>query len=299
VGDGPIGVAFDGTSIWVTNRASDTVSKIDPATNAVVATVNVVERPYAVAAGFDHIWVTSQITGSLSKIDPATNAVVATLTGVGGGSYGVAAGSGSMWVTHYGSGTVSRINPTNNTVTETFPVGGMQVKVVGGEPVGHHLGVVVGPRIVGLGVPLGDEEHAVGPVEGGAERRVKTPGGRHEALWGEMHPAVVGDDALPEERSGLDPGSGKAVRVSKELAEPGLAGDPQQQVQQLLRRHGGVGETVSAGVAGSHALKHSLRPSRTKDGCIARLAQRQVDRGFVALFAPGGTDRPGGLQVGP
>jgi YVTN family beta-propeller protein len=121
----PVGITAGATHIWVANNTvgNNTVSKIDPATNAVVATANVVERPYAVAAGFDHIWVTSQITGSLSKIDPATNAVVATLTGVGGGSYGVAAGSGSMWVTHYGSGTVSRINPTNNTVTETFPVG--------------------------------------------------------------------------------------------------------------------------------------------------------------------------------
>jgi hypothetical protein len=29
-GDGPSGVAFDGTNIWVTNEDGDTVSKVNP-----------------------------------------------------------------------------------------------------------------------------------------------------------------------------------------------------------------------------------------------------------------------------
>jgi streptogramin lyase len=49
------------------------VFRIDPATNAVVARVDVGPRPYYLTAGFGSIWTGSATGGSVSRIDAATN----------------------------------------------------------------------------------------------------------------------------------------------------------------------------------------------------------------------------------
>ena len=113
VGGTPFGVAADGTSIWVTNRTSDTVSRIDPATNSVAATITVGDRPWDVASDGTNIWVANAGSadpgsGTVSRIDPATNTVSATIA-VGDGPYGVASDGTNIWVTNSISGTVSRI----------------------------------------------------------------------------------------------------------------------------------------------------------------------------------------------
>jgi YVTN family beta-propeller protein len=121
VGRFPHGVAFDGTSIWVTNNGSGTVSKINPTTNTVTATVTVGVGPYGVMSDGTSIWVTDSALGTVSKIDPITNTVTATVT-VGASPAGLAFDGTSIWVTNYGSGTVSKIDPTTNTVTATVTV---------------------------------------------------------------------------------------------------------------------------------------------------------------------------------
>jgi len=50
---------------------------------------------------------------------------------------------------------------------------GMQVEVIGGEVVRHHVLVVVGPRVVGLHVTLRDEEHVAATFPGGVEVAVQ------------------------------------------------------------------------------------------------------------------------------
>ena len=70
VGAFPVGVAFDGTNIWVTNLGAGTVSKINPATNTVTATVTVGTNPFEVAFDGTNIWVTNNGEGTVSKIIP-------------------------------------------------------------------------------------------------------------------------------------------------------------------------------------------------------------------------------------
>jgi YVTN family beta-propeller protein len=70
VGDAPFGGAFDGTNIWVTNLNDDTVSKIDPSSNTVIDTVTVGDGPIEVAFDGANIWVTSLNDGTVSKIVP-------------------------------------------------------------------------------------------------------------------------------------------------------------------------------------------------------------------------------------
>jgi YVTN family beta-propeller protein len=68
VATGPIGVAFDGTNIWVTNAGSSTVSKINPTTNTVTATVTVGTRPIGVAFDGTNIWVINNGSNNVTKL---------------------------------------------------------------------------------------------------------------------------------------------------------------------------------------------------------------------------------------
>jgi hypothetical protein len=122
VGTNPYGVAFGGTSIWVANYGSGTVSKINPTTNTVTATVTVGTNPSGVGFDGTNVWVTNNGSGTVSKINPTTNTVTATVT-VGTGPSGVGFDGTSVWVANQSSGTVSKINPTTNTVTATVTVG--------------------------------------------------------------------------------------------------------------------------------------------------------------------------------
>ena len=104
----PIGVAFDGAFIWVTDAGGKSVSKISTATNAVVAIVGVGAFPNGIAFDGAFIWVTNLGSKTVSKIDIATNTVVA-MVGVGRFPFGVAFDGAFIWVTIEFSNTVSKI----------------------------------------------------------------------------------------------------------------------------------------------------------------------------------------------
>jgi YVTN family beta-propeller protein len=57
-GTGAGGIAIGEGSVWVCNYVAGTVSRIDPKTNKVVATIKVGKSPASVAATKDRIWVT-------------------------------------------------------------------------------------------------------------------------------------------------------------------------------------------------------------------------------------------------
>jgi len=125
---GVSGVAINpaGTFAYVTNRNSYSVSKINLATDTVVATITVGNNPWGVAinpAG-TFAYVTNGSSGSVSKINLATDTVVATIT-VGGGPYGVAINPAGTfaYVTTSGSDSVSKINLATDTVDATITVG--------------------------------------------------------------------------------------------------------------------------------------------------------------------------------
>jgi len=58
VGEGPTAVAASDDAIWVLNARSRTISRIDPETDTVVATIPVNGTPSAIASGEGKIWVT-------------------------------------------------------------------------------------------------------------------------------------------------------------------------------------------------------------------------------------------------
>ena len=60
VGDGPVDVAVGAGGVWVANSRDGTVSRIDPESNNVIATIHVGSSPQGIAVGAGVVWVTVQ-----------------------------------------------------------------------------------------------------------------------------------------------------------------------------------------------------------------------------------------------
>jgi YVTN family beta-propeller protein len=121
-------VAIDpaGTFAYVANAGPSTVSKIDLATDTVVATITDFSYPICVvvnSAG-TFAYVANLLGNSVSKIDLATDTVVDTIT-VGSWPNGVAVNPAGTfaYVTNLTGGTVSTIDLATDTVGVTIPVG--------------------------------------------------------------------------------------------------------------------------------------------------------------------------------
>jgi YVTN family beta-propeller protein len=102
---------------YITNAASNTVSVIDTAKNAVIATIPVGSYPEPVGVSSDgsRIYVGS-CDGTLSVINGSTNSVIATVP-IGGacpGGIAVSPDGNSVYVTNGGNGTMSIIDATRS-----------------------------------------------------------------------------------------------------------------------------------------------------------------------------------------
>ncbi len=74
VGDGPVDVAVGAGGVWVANSRDGTVSRIDPQTNEVVATIRLGNSPQAIAVGGGGVWVTVQARERGGLNDSSSNA---------------------------------------------------------------------------------------------------------------------------------------------------------------------------------------------------------------------------------
>jgi YVTN family beta-propeller protein len=110
VGSAPAGIAAGAGSVWVTNGADGTVTRIDPRGSHVEQTIVVGSSPAGIAYGAGAIWVTNALDGSVSRIDPRANRVVQTIS-VGGRPIAVAAGAGAVWVADADSDAVIPLDP--------------------------------------------------------------------------------------------------------------------------------------------------------------------------------------------
>ena len=110
VGNGPRGLAATPTGVWVANRLSGTVTRIDPRTRKVVATIRVGNQPENPAVADDGtVFVPNIGNDSVSRIDPATNRVIGTIP-VGSQPFPAANAFGDIWVPSSGGTDVYRIH---------------------------------------------------------------------------------------------------------------------------------------------------------------------------------------------
>jgi virginiamycin B lyase len=119
-----VAAAGDATSVWLLDIYNGRALRVDPATNAVVASV---PRPPlsdgSLAIGLGSVWETDFNSNTLVRIDPTTNRIAATIPlGADAAPEGVGVASDSVWVANHHLGTVSRIDPATNAVVATITV---------------------------------------------------------------------------------------------------------------------------------------------------------------------------------
>ena len=120
-------------AVWVSNGPKNTVHRLDPKTNQVVAAIEVGKRPCSgLAAGFGSVWVPvcgdrqqteNAARPALARIDIKTNQVMATIAvGPANSEGGLVAGPEAVWMVTDAKGTLSRIDPATNTVAAEIAV---------------------------------------------------------------------------------------------------------------------------------------------------------------------------------
>jgi YVTN family beta-propeller protein len=87
----------------------DSVQRIDPRTNRLVATIQPGANPADVAVGEGAVWVVNASDRTVSRIDPETNSV--RTAPAGGDPHGVATGEGAVWVFSPRDQALARIDP--------------------------------------------------------------------------------------------------------------------------------------------------------------------------------------------
>ena len=107
------------------------VTQIDPRTNRVGQKIRIgTKAGTAIAMGAGKIWVTAQQEGVVWRIEPGPSPVTSTID-VGVGVTYIAFGAGAVWTANYVDGTVTRIDPDTNHVAARIPIGAAQALAAG------------------------------------------------------------------------------------------------------------------------------------------------------------------------
>ena len=112
----------DGSSGGLAAIQPNHVGLIDPATNEIVAEVPVGIRPGPIASGEGSIWVGNLDGRSLTRIDPATRAPTATIDLDDRTPTGIAVGLDWVWIAHGLLGEVSQVDSQFGEVTRVIDV---------------------------------------------------------------------------------------------------------------------------------------------------------------------------------
>ena len=173
----PLSVTIDAMAagpegVWL-RSPSGTALGVDPATNTVVARVDVpAAQVGAIAVGSGSVWLTDFDNSRLLRIDPDRKAITATID-VGTNPLDMLVTGDAIWVVNHRGGTISKVATATNRVVATFS---LTVSGMGG------------PR--GIALAAGDlwtsvaNEHSVfrlDPGDGSVVAKVSIPG---KIVWG-------------------------------------------------------------------------------------------------------------------
>ena len=124
--------AFD--SVWVPNCGNGTLSRIEPKSGKVTATiaVAVADVPTAIAASPDSVWLLSDQRTTISRIDPIANTVVAEVR-VEAGCNSLVFAESALWLTCPALNKVIRVDPRTNLATKRIEVAAKPTSLAFGE----------------------------------------------------------------------------------------------------------------------------------------------------------------------
>jgi len=119
----PDWIAID-ESVWISNFPKNTVARLDPKTNKVLAMIPVGNKPCSgLATGFGSLWVPLCGDQALARVDLKEGKVTATIPiGIAHSEGGLAQGAGSIWLLTDKKGILSRIDPATNKVVAEIQV---------------------------------------------------------------------------------------------------------------------------------------------------------------------------------
>lgn len=115
------GIAVGSGSVWFVVKPSRLI-RIDPATNAIAASLDLPSGSENPAFGDRFVWITSFEHNALLKIDPRTNTLAATIA-VGPKPRFLTIGAGSVWTLNQGDGTISRVQTRSGKLIATIACG--------------------------------------------------------------------------------------------------------------------------------------------------------------------------------
>ena len=128
-------LAVSARTLWVTNRAAATVTRISTSTLRTTRVIAVGRGPKGVAVGSGAVWVASAGDDALTRIGLAD--LKTTRIGLKATPDRVAVGGGAVWVTSRAAGRLLRVDPRTRRVRETITTGydPFALDVVGGHGV--------------------------------------------------------------------------------------------------------------------------------------------------------------------
>jgi YVTN family beta-propeller protein len=112
-------------AVWVSNKPKGTISKLDPKTNTVTATVATGKQPCSgIAYGFGSLWAPNCGDKTVSRVDEKTEKVVATIpVGPANSEGGITCSRDAVWMATGDAGDkVARIDPKRNRVVAEIEV---------------------------------------------------------------------------------------------------------------------------------------------------------------------------------
>ncbi|HMG85660.1 MAG TPA: PQQ-binding-like beta-propeller repeat protein [Terracidiphilus sp.] len=116
------GITTGAGSVWLVTSAKGELTRIDPATNRIVATIRIPAGSFNPLFAAGAVWVSSNAGNALIRVDPATNNVLSS-TPVGPKPRFLTFGAGSIWVLNQGDGTVSRVGAKTGKLLASIPAG--------------------------------------------------------------------------------------------------------------------------------------------------------------------------------
>ena len=126
---GRLALATGFGSVWVGSQ-DDVIARLDPATQALRATIKGVDNPEALAAGAEAVWVLPSSRRAVFAIDPRSNRIVASVP-LGDPGKTIAVTDDAVWV--LGERRLWRIDPTRRVVTATVGLGSPATALAAGE----------------------------------------------------------------------------------------------------------------------------------------------------------------------
>jgi len=128
-------IAFGLGSLWIVNRAANSVVEVDTATIQRQRDITVGTAPGAIAVGPDSLWVANFEDDTVTRIAIPGPGQTPTLTPipVGDGPVDVAFGEDGVWVVSSLDRTLTRIDPESGDVTATIDLGNEPQRVAAGE----------------------------------------------------------------------------------------------------------------------------------------------------------------------